>query len=242
MLVLSLGLLSALLPAKIAGAIFYFEPILFRTGSFSLSAPRSPAVLRTRAPTKLRFSFLGMRVNAGSFADAHRLTSPGKADGLPDAFGRQLLWYTKCGDSCNSPEACESPCYCQLNSTGGASQKGNSQAQDMWGTCRPQSGLLLLLFLWCYRDPLPPHVACGNTQGGLSSCCVLFSMSIVVDAMEAKANQQLGVVSTCTADCKKHESLMIIIVVQVQPAWQVRSVLESGHELCIFSRTACYLA
>ena len=104
-------------------------------------------------------------------------------------FGRQLLWYTKCGDSCNSPEACESPCYCQHNSAGGASQKGNSQTQNMWGTCRPQSGLLHLLVPWCYEAT---HVACGNTQGGLSSCCVLFSLSIIVDPMDAKADQQLG--------------------------------------------------
>ena len=60
----------------------------------------------------------------------------------------------------------------------------------------------------------PPPVACGNTQGGLSSCCVLFSMSIVVDAMEGKANQQLGVVCACTADRKTQESLVNIIVVQ----------------------------
>ena len=186
----------------------------------SLSAPRSPAVLRTRAPTKPRFSSLGMRMIAGSFADAHLPTSPGKADDLSDAFGRQLLWYTKCGDPCNSPKACESSCYCQPNSTGGATKKGNSQTQNIWGICRPQSGLPLLLVLYT-RGAIgthPPHVACGNTHGGLSSCCVLFSMSIVVDAMEGKANQQLGFVSACTADRKAQESLMNIIVVQVQPA------------------------
>ena len=207
MLVLSLGLLLALLPAKIAGAISHFEPTSFRTGSFSLSAPRSPAFLCTRAPTKLRFSSSGMRMNAGTFADAHRSTPPGKANKLSDGFGRQLLWYTKCGDSCNSPEACESPCYCQPNSTGGASQKGNSQSQNMWGTCRPQSGLLLLLVCGAMRTH-PPHVACGDTQGGLSSCCVLFSISIIMDPIGAKADQQLGSVSACTADRKTQESLM----------------------------------
>ena len=165
MLVLSLGLLSALLPAKIAGAIFHFEPTSLRTGSLNLSAPRSPAFLRTRSHSKLRFSFSGMRMNAGTFADAHRPTSPGKAESLPDGFGRQLLWYTKCGDSCNSPEACESPCYCQPNSAGGASQKGNSQTQNMWGTCRPQSGLLLLLVLWCYGDPSSSCCMQQHTRG-----------------------------------------------------------------------------
>ena len=159
MLVLSLGLLLALLPANIAGAISHFEPTSFRTGIFSLSAPRSPLFLCTRAHSKLCFSSSGMRMNAGTSADAHRPTSPGKADSLPDGFGRQLLWYTKCGDSCNTPEACESPCYCQPNSTGGASQKGNSQSQNMWGTCRPQSGLHLLIVLWCFEAPS-------------SSCCM----------------------------------------------------------------------
>ena len=31
----------------------------------------------------------------------------------------------------------------------------------------------------------PPHIACGDIQGGLSSCCALFSMSIIVDPMGA---------------------------------------------------------
>ena len=158
MLVLSLGLLSALLPAKIAGAMFHFEPISFQTESFTVRASITGCSPHT-GTSKPRFSSLGMRMNAGSIAYAHRPTSPGKADDLSDAFGRQLPWYTKCGDSCNSPEACESPCYCQPNSTGGATKKGNSQTQNMWGTCRPQSGLPLLLVLWCYRDPS-------------SSCCM----------------------------------------------------------------------
>ena len=176
MLVLSLGLLLALLPAKIAGAISHFEPTSFRTGGVQSVRASITSFLCTRAHSKLRFSSSGMRMNAGTSADAHRPTSPGKADSLPDGFGRHLLWYTKCGDSCNSPEACESPCYCQPNSTGGASQKGNSQSQNQ--VCSSCS------FCGAMRTH-PPHIACGDTQGGLSSCCALFSMSIIVDPMGA---------------------------------------------------------
>ena len=66
----------------------------------------------------------------------------------------------------------------------------------------------------------PPHrESCGLRQHSrLSSCCVLFSKPILVEAMDAKADQRLGVVSACTADRKTQESLMNVIMVQVQPA------------------------
>ena len=148
--------------------------------------------------------------------------------GTPDV---RTLW--------SSPKACESPCYCQPKSTGENPHEGSPQIQNMCGTCRPQSGLLLMLSLWWYGEPASSRCMRRHTRRnhfllrGLLNYCHDGSHEC-----ESRLRVCLCVcLCSTTARYSKASSSKLIVILM-----QVKNALKRGRGQCTHIKLTCFSA